>query len=428
MLRYQPSDFPIKDPVEAKIVVSQMFDIRDYPDLIVDLNEVRSNEYWEDALQTLGVANDKLPEKPPPHYMPILFFGHRGSGKTVELWRLKNHLHRPGLFDVVLMDSDSEFNYGQFRWEDFFLLMLNAMYRKADAADKKLFSGLREMARSWLGNTEIKAEISKALTGNGSPGSQDENWLLESIGNREVFKKFYSENTFTARQIRTTINSNPPAVAAAIAEMVGLLRKKSQAQGFRDVLFIFDGTEKVDFSQYETLFINNVAAMQGLGTHLVCGVPIAARYKLQGSVTRDLYHQVMLPMYHLKDDAHYPLFGRIITERIDKNTLLDEDALRYIVLKSGGSPRQLLQIFEKAFFRTRGAKVSLDFAQKAVKELGTRLWENLYPGQIDILRRVKNGDNRWEKTDPNLDLVDELVLMKYNGSVAVNPLLDDFLP
>ncbi len=426
-MRYQPSDFPLRDPNEAKFVVSQIFDIRDYQQaLYVNLDAIRSDLFWQDVLAFLGIRDGALPKNPPPHYNPILFFGHRGAGKSVELWRLKEYLQQPGLFDVVYMDSDSEFNYGQFRWEDFFLLMMNAINRKADPEDKKLFGGLRDMAKMWLGVSDIVEEVSRAQSGSGAV-AKDENWLLESMGDRETFKKVYSENTSTARQIRLTINNNPPAVASAISDMVDLLRKKAQGKGFRDVLFIFDGTEKIDFSQYEKLFLNNVAAMQGLGSRLICGVPIAARHKLQGSLTRNLYDDVMLPMYHLEGDDHYQLFGEIITKRVDKDVFLEDEALKHLVRKSGGSPRQLLQVFEKSLFRSRGAKVTLDIAQRATTELGKKTWEDLSPQEIALLQRVKQGDNRWERTDTHLELLDELVLMKYNGSVAVNPLLDEFL-
>ena len=63
------------------------------------------------------------------------------------------------------------------------LLMMNAINRKADPEDKKLFGGLRDMAKMWLGVSDIVEEVSRAQSGSGAV-AKDENWLLESMGDR----------------------------------------------------------------------------------------------------------------------------------------------------------------------------------------------------------------------------------------------------
>ncbi len=426
-------EFPTKDPRFARQVLDLPFDIRPYlsgtPDLYVDLDGIRGSAFRERFFDLLGIVDGEINAQRPPLFEKIMLYGHRGAGKSIELWHLKDEVQQKGGFKVLFIEADSDLAYGgSFSWEDFFQLLLNTLVRECSEADLRAVDGLRELAKEYLGEQEIMQEINLAFHSERDSSSKDTNWFWRGLSDPKKFGLLYTQNATTTQVIRRKIEKMTSFVVDIINQMLDLARTAAEKEGFRDVLLIFDGTEKVGFGRYKNLFLHNAEAIQRLNCHLICGVPIAARYELQGSAQQSIYKTVILPLFHLKGKEQVETFGKIITQRLDRETFVEDEALWLGVEKSGGFPRQLLRIFYFAFvFYAKGGRITREHVQKAVTELGAEMWDRLRPNHKTVISKARGGSFAWDMTDTNLELIDELVLMKYNGTVAVNPLLDEFL-
>ncbi len=114
---------------------------------------------------------------------------------------------------------------------------------------------------------------------------------------------------------------------------------------------------------------------------------------------------------------------QVITKRIDADTFLEQDALRFCVEKSGGCIRQLLRIVNKSLIISRGMKITKEIAERSVNDLGRAMIEQFDSEHLSILKQ-----KQYHTADLKvLDLLFSLAVLKYNGDREINPLIKNYL-
>ncbi len=270
--------FPVSQSFEIKEVLDLNFNILPHPEAWVDLNRLRKEDYLNDLYYHINYKQGRGPERIPQLFKKIIFTGHRGCGKTFELYRLVQELHQPRRFFCIYIDCETELPLGEFEWQDFFVLMVRKLAEKAAAYPSLAHAELQEIAKEWQVNTEIHETIGKTyhdvLTGDG-------HLFQEFQQDPARFKMAYSRNTETAAHIRRVVKSNPYALAKKMSAIIATLRQELRdREEYDDILFVFDGTEKVGFDKYRDLFIDNYAAVSAIDAHLISAIPIAPCYML----------------------------------------------------------------------------------------------------------------------------------------------------
>ena len=86
----------------------------------VDTDAARGESSVRQLRRTLGVHPSKRELKAPERGY-YLFCGHRGSGKSTELRRMRNALHDPGAYYVVFADATQELDVNNLRYQDILL-------------------------------------------------------------------------------------------------------------------------------------------------------------------------------------------------------------------------------------------------------------------------------------------------------------------
>lgn len=418
--------FPVKQPVEIRDVLNLSFNIQPYPEAWADLNRLRKEDYRDELFFLINYQNGRGPEQIQEIFEKIIFTGHRGCGKSLELYRLAQELNGPGRFFCIYINCEVELQLGEFEWQDFFVLIILKLAEKIKGTGPDKYLALKEIANEWHSSREMREQLENAFA---EVQDQNGNAFLEFRENPQGFKMAYSKNTQTAVHIRRVVKNNPYSLALKLNSIIRELREELRANGeYMDVLFIFDGTEKVDFEKYRELFIDNYASIAAIEAHIISAIPIATCYKLEHSAQQSHYQRVNLPMFRLETPEDMDTFAGIITKRIDQAGFIEPDALRLAVEKSGGCARQLLHISATAFMLARGNKITTDQISKALNRLGMEMNERLDEHHRDLLLQVKQG-HPLSPTNPSVTrLVDELFVLKYDdGSYAVNPLLDGFL-
>ncbi len=101
-------NYPVNDPFTARAVTEPTFEEDIFASkLYVNLDKVRGNEYLSDIKFDLGIGDDgsfHLTEE----YVKLIFSGHIGSGKTIELKRLHHELNKPSQYFSVFISIEEE--------------------------------------------------------------------------------------------------------------------------------------------------------------------------------------------------------------------------------------------------------------------------------------------------------------------------------
>ena len=154
--------FPVSHSYEIKEVLDLNFDILPYPEAWADLNALRSDDYLQELYQYIGFENGRLPPEPAPQFKKkIIFTGHVGCGKSLELYRLKEYLDQPGRFLCIYVNTESELRPGEFEWQDFFVLLVNKLAEKIKNRDLNQYAALTEIAHEWASTRAVREEFAK---------------------------------------------------------------------------------------------------------------------------------------------------------------------------------------------------------------------------------------------------------------------------
>lgn len=331
--------FPEKDPFRAMEATEPDFDIfeRGRERLYVPLQHLRSPRQFELIKRELGIFNNQL-SKTPQKYIKILFSGHRGSGKTVELLRFYSNIHTPEQYFCVFVSLQNEIEITRFQAEDLYFILITKLLRELRAAGVSYDEAeFEDIAEGWIKDTEIVEELKQRRgieAGAGAKGG----FNFWNIFSAEGFlKSYYGYDNSSTEKIRQSIRRNPDELVRRFnSALIGVRQAIQTAGKGKDILFIVDDFEKSRPEVYNTVFINDPKFVFDMRAHLICCVPIQTFYQVQNQVVADLFKTSYLPMIHIERGAD--TFSEIVTTRADVS-LFGPGVLNQIVRLSGGSPR-----------------------------------------------------------------------------------------
>lgn len=421
----QPKEynFPEKNPFEAYDVTHPNFDIRDFWDaLFVDLDAVRGTEFWDEFKFPLRIQNDVLDSRAAAQ--KFIFSGHRGCGKTIELRRFHQYIHSPERYFSVMIELENEFEYEKFLPQDFYVLLISALAERLIQAGIDVDSEeLDALVGDWFREDEIVQEVNETskLSTENAASFGGSIWQLFTL--KSTIKQLFSADTATSRKIREKIRSSGTQLISRLNLVIEDIRQRIAELGQgKDLLIIFDGTEKIKEDVYHTLFISDAHMIRQLNVHLIASVPISSSYNILHQATANQYNQVMLPMIQITKESR-PYLNQIITRRIDESTFFTSAALKHAVDMSGGCPRQLLKVVNMSLTNSTGNKITKSHVETAVAKQGQLMRDALTTDAFEVLR-----SKDWDGADAVvLDLLLSLALLKYNGKRKINPMLKPFI-
>ncbi len=420
--------FPEKDIFRAMEVTEPLFKIQENQDwfkkLWVDFSSVRTNLHFEQMKRYLGMQENKL-KHIPVKYPKIIYSGHRGSGKSVELNRFAYEINNKDAFFTVFIDLESETNIEQLSAEDIYLVMISMIIRKLEEKEIDFDkNSLNDIANEWLSETEVVKDLKNNF--NIEAGASVEAawnfWNFFKVkGN---IKSGFSRDNTTTKTIRRIIKNNPkPLIEKFNLALIDIRESIAKTNAGKDVIFFIDGLEKANRSVYEELFINDVQMITGLNVSIVSTVPIDTYYRIIEQGNRIYFKDFYLPMIRINENSK-ELFKSLIYNRIDKS-LIDDDALEYLIEMSGGCPRILLKMVNRGLLETEIDKTTKEIAEKIVTKEGNERYRTL---TRDHKKAIK--EKNFDDADPVvLELLHSLTILEYNGlnpERKLNPVLKRF--
>jgi hypothetical protein len=422
--------FPEKVPFRAMEVTKPDFYIQDQPQwlekLWVDFSSVRGLKRFQRLFYELGIINGELPYLLAEN-RKVIFSGHRGSGKSVELRRFVDQLDQPQAYFVVFIDLEQEVSTDLFQPEDLFIviitLLLRTLKERGIHVERAEFEAL---AQEWVQDVDVQKEL-KNTFGLEAGAEVSLGWKFwEFLGIGGNLKGTYSAENATTRTVRQKIKANPQGLVSRLNTALASVRAKIVEKGLgRDLIIVLDGFEKTKREVYDNLFLQQPQLILTLDVHMILTVPITTFYEIQSQSSKDFFTIFYLPMLRLEPNS-IQLLEQIVTKRVDA-ALLDEGVLDLFIQYSGGCPRQLLKLVNRGLSNAIGQNVSMVDAEDVIREEGHERWLTLKTPHQEVLRKrhFNSAD------DVVLSLMFSLNLLEYNGSNPerkINPLIERFFP
>lgn len=321
----------------------------------VDCSSVRGNEDTVEQLYRRITWSD-LPTVQ-------LFTGHRGCGKSTELLRLRHELEEAD-FAVIYFEADEVIGMEDLIYSDILVAMARQVYQGLAQMGVELGDDLLDDIFEWFAEevlqyesvkaaeAELNAEFGLTMPALLSPLAQ----LLAKVTGQ------LRTGVESRRQVRRRLD---PQIAQLI-ERINLLLSKGTAelrkQGKQGLVVMVDNLDRIQFrtlddgsNSHDSVYIEHGEQLCRLNCHVVYTVPIAMFYSPKSAILTNLFpDHNLLPMIKIEERDGTPCIEgveklrAILAERIDLETIFENDAIELLCQMSGGHPRLLMTLVRDA--------------------------------------------------------------------------------
>lgn len=411
-------EFPVNTERLALRVTDMDFRIEpDESQAYVNLDGFRDTKYRSRIFKQLNVKDGKL-EPEDDGYKKILFSGHPGSGKTLELKRLHGELNRSDCFTSIFIGLEEQLEVDKMQPEDFFILLVTNLAERMQGLNYRN-TVLQSIADDWLSDKEITEEVTRNARLEARAEINAGGSLLSLLKLKAGLKSTLASNSKATEKLRRKVRENPQELIMRFNLAIQEARSVEHANLGRDILFIMDGSEKASLDLYQKIFVTDSYLLRSLACHAIFSVPIKSYFDIEKTSHQSFPHRCSLPMIRINESSS-EIFSQIVSKRLAADLFFEKKALDYCVRKSGGCPRQLLRIVNLCLQDRADDLIDLANAKEVCDELGHQLRDLLRSEHLKVL---ESGD--FKRSDPPvLEMLYQLILIKYNGHREINPLLE----
>ena len=405
-------------------------------DLYIDLDDVRGHS------GTVARLRQKISFSQGPCCQVLS--GHRGCGKSTELWQLRQSLEKEsaeGLpFFVVQVQAEQELDSNDIDFPEVLVAIIRQIATQfRERLNIKLEPGyfkgrlqrLKELALTEIDFDGIDLEagmVSLSGTLRGSPEAR--------------------------RKVRAALEPDTGNWMTAANEVIGDAVSRLQRNGYRGLVVIVDDLDKMITRPHEKagcltteyLFIHRAAQLTGFQCHVIYTLPIELAYSHHESNIRRLYsgHLPVVPMTKIQTpppqfERHVPGYAKfhdIIAARLQKisvgeEVLFESESVRDdLVALTGGQPTELM-----SFIRESIVTEGLPIGEKGVRRCRFEMMRS-YRRQlraehwplIDEVRRTGQMVCTEANEKAFRQLLDSRALLLYRNDeewYGVNPAIDE---
>lgn len=383
----------------------------------VDLAESRGTKHFATSI----ARNIKRCE--PDTQLKVLFTGHRGSGKTTELFRLKQELDNHQFF-TIYMDIEEILDLGSLNYLDVLVAIAKEIQSTMQLENMPISEKLLNNISEWFSETILEES---------RDSSQDIAVQSEASGGVSIpfFAKLFSSvtaNMKAASSRRETVRKNLKREISVFIDklntLIGEARSTVQQYDYKDLVLIVDGIEKMHYeinddgnSTHNQLFIQHAEQLRSPKCHIIYTVPISLAYTQ--NLGADFDEVSVLPMVKMDKEGIEQL-QQVIAKRVDINRVFNNEQLVIKLAEiSGGVVRDLMRLVRMST-DTDNHKISeddVDYAINALKKEYDRLIRN---EDIENLKQVYKT-KRIQADESNARLLNLRLVLEYqNGERWAN--------
>ena len=376
----------------------------------------------------------------------VLFYGHRGCGKSTELNKfLSEH---PDEFLAAQFSVQDELPPTNIRAEDLLLVMTERVLSTAKNAGLDVKDSLLKPVMEYFANaTKTQSQGRSAESSVEAGVDASHSFLGKLLG---ILAKVRGEIKIDSRSEETLVTHlrKRPAALLNSANQAFEAVRGAMPQGKR-LLLVVEDLDKLDLKQAREIYLENVNLLTGVRANVIYTIPIFLFHSPDAGIFRHRFDDVVsLPMIDVLEPPTKPAPGfdtvkQIVLARVQEE-LIAPQALNLLVEKTGGVLRH---VFEALHYTSCmvGAETPLreDHIRYGLNKLAQEFWPQIslpsepIPGGpqtvselYDRLAEHARQQQEGRKPLPQSDAITQILLkscalVEYNGKgwFGVHPLV-----
>lgn len=396
----------------------------------VDFKEIRGTDVQE-RLKRLLIK----PESAKGTFSHITFAGHRGCGKSTELLQVSKAL-RENHFFVVYCLANEELDLTDIEYSDLLLAASKVLVEEV-GQQFPLDDRLLEQITKWfaeiteIDTTTIKKELELKTSAEGGAKIP---FLASVLAKLTALIRGAEESR---KEIRQKVLKSPDQLIFSVNQILDECHRAIKAGGpYNELLLIFDNLDRYPRETVHKVLIEQADNLKRLRCNIIYTVPISLIYEPTREALPDVFKNVVLPMIKIRErkqswNQTFPPGVKRLTEVFERRIEIDKvfehpDLVEKIVLKSGGSLRELMRLIQEACLETTGKKIDAAAVDKAIVNVRTELTRPMpqtYFTELAKIHKSKQTDN----TQDQRRILFYRYALEYNGDrwVDVHPLIYD---
>ncbi|MFM9957785.1 MAG: hypothetical protein ACKVZJ_06895 [Phycisphaerales bacterium] len=402
-------------------------------DLYVDLSAVRGEHEVGGIAKKLAMCM-RLSKGPTCQ----LLTGHRGSGKSTELYRLERELGAgtPKLF-AVFCDIDEALNRNDLDFPDLLLaivrqLAIQVKTKLGIELRKSYFQDRFEELKELLGR-EVNLETLELGEG-----------MAKVVGTIKASPK-------AREQVRAMLEPRVDSLLHAANDVIAQTRDALKGKGYSDLVLIVDNTdhlarrdgEGAERFPGENLFIRRYSEVSRFDCHVVYAIPLELAYSVRESEIKRLYgcKTPVVGVTKVRDKNGSPFemgidrFREVIRKRVafagaSMAEVFESDAVRdELILLTGGQPLELCALIRECVLGGLPIRSERLTEVKRQEHRGYARW--LQRRHWNIIQQIRAGQQPMPDDSNALalrDLIEGRVILYHMNDedwLAVSPLVGE---
>lgn len=358
--------------------------------------------------------------------LKLFLSGHRGTGKTTELLKLKNEIDETTCFFTVFCDlSDEELDVNNIDFIDIIILILEKLTETLKERKIDIPKANIEPFYNWYEQriTEInnQTDESASIEVEGKAGIN----LFSLFSLVSKTKGKLSGSNSTKETIRKVFKNKFSDFSLKFNEFILDIKDYLLKNGIsKDLLFIIDGFEKIgSLEDRKKILIDNSNKFVEIKANMIITLPIELFSEV--SKLKEFASHISFPLITL-DNNSKERFKEFIYKRIEKNLFDSEQTVEKIIYYGAGSPRETLKIISNAYIQAEREIIDLKSVQDAQKSISEELMKYLDEKEISLLKQIYIK-TKIPFSDELAKLLIKKVLLDYEDGLEreINPILLD---
>ncbi len=399
------------------------------------LNEGNFDEYYVDCslsrgddaikkLETLFLNSKDSPQK-------ILFYGHKGCGKSTELVRLIRKIKND--FFIVNYSISDELDLYTICYEDLIFESMRQLYEQAAEQGLKLKDDVLDDIYKWLSSIEIQ-EIknkTKGVKAEVGIGGRLLPWLFSEIKGHIQF----------ATQVKETVTTFLSRRFSEFSIYCNILIREVSKLAQKPVLIIIEDLDKADLDKGQEIFLNHPRQITSLDAHMIYTIPVPLIYSPSYRTILSYFEaEYALPMIKIKNidgtacTKGQEYIKKIINKRLDLS-LLGPGVLDKLIEKSGGVLRGLVDILKDTALNalSENTTITMETLNKSLDKARNTFKHSLSGPRVDEyynrLEEVCKNKKNPKQDHILMELLHGLCVLQYNGKTwyDVHPLVKEIV-
>ena len=341
----------------------------------------------------------------------ILFWGHRGSGKTTELLNIKEILKKNDKLIVFFIQSVHD---GLSKEDISYIDILVAIFVKI----------FKDIPKNFFIEDNLMEEIKtilERLGGNLENTKDNASERVEQIGHS--FWKILQQKKEDENE---NVKNNASNLTGDLKSIFNKIISQIEKREGKKILIIVDDLEKVtSLDTIESLFVDNYYLIDSICCNFIFTIPLSLRYSRKFETTRRTYTtEYTLPLFEIRQETgelnlmEIEKMSKIITNRIPL-FMIDKTSLHTAIVYSGGVIADLLRLISDAIVKavSQNRNISSHVILESFTEERINVTRPMDAKDKQILKEIQNSKRPILDKLLWVDLLYSLHVLEYRNTI-----------